>query len=267
MRGYKSLMALYLIRSANCFLRQCRQTVFRSYSTSLFVIKLDESRPESTPSLVEDAKLIHEDADIIVIEKPHNLLCSPGMMEKYNIATAVAEMYNISRVDHMIVHRIDYATSGLLVFARHEKALVELHKQFREKKRLYKRYTAVVKGILPTLEGEIDLPIGRDPSRGPPFFMIHVEEGKRSMTHWTVVKHGVDKTYVHLYPQSGRTHQLRLHMAAIGHPILGDYFYAPDDAYAAAPRLMLHAESLGLVHPVSREDMIFRALCPLKQTV
>eukprot|EP01041_Mallomonas_annulata_P006050 gene6050-12200_t len=233
-----------------------------------FVINFDGTREDFVPGTIADSNLIHADDDIIVFEKPANLLSAPGLKDKYNLATAIAEMYDIPRVDQMLVHRIDYATSGLLVFARSQKALVELHKNFREKRKIFKRYTAVVHGVLPDLEGEIDLPIGRDPIRGPPYFHIDTtENGKPSLTYWTVMKRGDNKTYVHLRPISGRTHQLRLHMAAIGHPILGDFFYAPDDAFNAANRLMLHAETLGLVHPVTKKEMLFKAPCPLKCTV
>ena len=261
-----AIMSFTFFRSHICF--KFSRTILRSrISSKLNIVNFDGTeREEFIPATVDDSNLIYADDDIIVYEKPANLLCSPGARDKYNLATAVSEIYNISRVDHMLIHRIDYATSGLLIFARTEKSLLDLHRQFRERK-IFKRYTAVVHGYLPALEGEIDLPIGRDPVKGPPFFHIDTEDGKPSVTYWKVMKIGNNKTYVHLYPQTGRTHQLRLHMEAIGHPILGDYFYATDDAFRAAGRLMLHAESLGITHPRTKEEMIFTAPCPLEPTV
>ena len=258
---------LFLITFVNCIHMvrsyKCSGKTFRHKSnTKITALNFDETRPNSLPATIEDSNLIYADDDIIVFEKPANLQCSPSIREKYNLASSVSEMYDIPSVDHMIVHRIDYATSGLIIFARTQQALVELHRQFRERENIYKRYTAVVQGYLPSLEGEIDLPIGRDPVRGPPYFHVAPEGGKSSLTYWNVQKIGRNKSYVHLYPQTGRTHQRRIHMAAIGHPILGDFFYAPDDAFHAADRLMLHAESLGLIHPRTKQEMLFKAPCP-----
>jgi tRNA pseudouridine32 synthase / 23S rRNA pseudouridine746 synthase len=163
----------------------------------------------------------------------------------------------------MIVHRLDYATSGVLLFARNEHALKDIHRQFREKNLIFKRYTAIIAGVPSSLEGQIDHPIGRDQIHGPPLRCVDVTLGKPSLTNWVVQGRGTNQTYVQLTPLTGRTHQLRVHLSAIGHPILGDFFYAPDDVFGAASRLMLHAEQLGLTHPTKRKEMLLKAPCPL----
>jgi tRNA pseudouridine32 synthase/23S rRNA pseudouridine746 synthase len=105
----------------------------------------------------------------------------------------------------MIVHRLDYATSGVVVFARNHNALKELHTQFRRKHNIYKRYSAVVQGkISLSTEGEIDLPLGKDPIRGPPLCRVDTEFGKGSKTLWTLQERGRESSYVHLRPITGR---------------------------------------------------------------
>lgn len=227
---------------------------------------INVNRVDFTPSTFEDAAEIYEDDDILVFHKPSNMLSVPGSLDKYNLASEVRKSYNIPRVDHMISHRLDYATSGLIVFARNEESLKNLNNQFRTKNKVYKRYTAIVHGIISVaLEGEITLPLGRDPVRGGP--CVHVdssETGKPSRTEWQVLKRWGNQSYVHLRPLSGRTHQLRVHMSSIGHPIIGDYFYAHDEAYYNPfGRLMLHAEYLGIQHPRTLKDMLFYSPCPL----
>lgn len=223
------------------------------------------TRLDFTPATFADSSKIYEDDDILVYYKPSNLLSVPGTLDKYNLATEVSVLYNIQRVDHMIAHRLDYATSGLIIFARNEDALKSLNQQFRTKDQVYKRYSAIVHGILPAFEGEISLPLGRDPVRGGPY--VHVdnsETGKASRTEWQLIKQGKYQSYIHLRPLTGRTHQLRVHMSSIGYPIIGDYFYAPDEAYYNPyHRLMLHAEYLGIKHPRTLQDMLFHSPCPL----
>ena len=162
----------------------------------------------------------------------------------------------------LAVHRLDYHTSGVICFARNKYALKDLHRQFRSKRSaVYKRYIAKIAGHMETFDGEIDLPINRDHDRGPPFCKVgEGDTGKSSQTRWQVLScHREDcSTLVYLFPTTGRTHQLRIHMAAIGHPILGDEFYAPQDVVNLSPkRLCLHAESLRIIHPRLGHEMEF----------
>ena len=137
-----------------------------------------------------------------------------------------------------------------------------MHKQFRAKQAsIYKRYIAKVAGYMETLDGLIDLPISRDHDRGPPFCKISANgTGKPSLTRWQGLSRcsKENSTLVHLFPATGRTHQLRVHMAIIGHPILGDEFYASQEAIHLSPaRLCLHAESLRITHPRLGHGMEF----------
>jgi tRNA pseudouridine32 synthase/23S rRNA pseudouridine746 synthase len=207
-------------------------------------------------------KLLYVDDDFVVVDKPSLCQSAPGYRVLDSLATRVAQLFRLDRVDKVVVHRLDYATSGLIVFARNDLALLDLHRQFREKGQIYKRYTAVVKGHVAGWEGEVDLPLGKDPVRGPPMCRVDPEHGKPSLTHWTLHARGNGRSHVHLLPQTGRTHQLRIHLASMGHPIVGDLFYAPPEVYREAPRLLLHAEELRMTHPRTRQPMRFVAPCP-----
>lgn len=205
--------------------------------------------------------LLYEDDDMVVYNKSTLTQTVPGFASHDSLVSRVQSKYGVERADQMVVHRLDYATSGVVVFALNVAALRSLHNQFREHHKMYKRYTAIVDGYMRTLEGEVDLPLGRDEERGPPLQCVR-PDGKDSRTEWSVqgMKHG--KTLVHLVPLTGRTHQLRVHMASLGHPILGDLFYAPKDVYYLSRRLLLHAEELHIWHPRLRYPMRFHAPCP-----
>jgi len=235
--------------------------------------------------------LLYADNDLLVYNKPANVLSVPGLHEKDSLAKHIAHTWGLHRVDKMIVHRLDYATSGVLCFARNEAALRMLHNQFRRKE-VRKYYRAVVycsgKDYPSALQGEIRLPIVRDIERGSPFHCIRDPDGvgKQSLTLWTmdgyvsqsqsqskyesIISHSEEKgdfmkgftAMLCMEPRTGRTHQLRIHASATGMPIHGDSFYAPDDVASMAPRLLLHAERLCLVHPFSGRPMQFRAECP-----
>lgn len=209
--------------------------------------------------------LLYRDDDLLVYSKPHNVQTAPGYSETESLTCRIAAEYNLTAVarDQLVVHRLDYATSGIVVFARNTAALSDLHSQFRNRK-TFKRYTALVHGtFLSSLEGEIDLPLGKD-WQNKPLQLVDAEHGKPSRTLWRVVsqcpKRGA--ALVDLRPLTGRTHQLRVHMASIGHPILGDFFYAGQEAYLVARRLCLHAAELRLVHPRTKEPMRFLDPCP-----
>ena len=171
-------------------------------------------------------------------------------------------MFNVERIEHMSPHRLDLATSGIVVFARNLKALRGLSEQFRER-RVRKRYSAIVNGTWSRdSRGEMDLPIGRDSLIGPPCFTIDPIEGRPASTRWEVREKGKKCTHLSLEPLTGRTHQLRLHCAAVGHPILGDFLYSPPDVFLASSRLLLHAEELSLVHPETKMQMSLHAPTP-----
>jgi len=198
---------------------------------------------------------LHADGTLLVLEKPAGLLCVPGRgLDKQDALSARAQAL---WPDALVVHRLDQATSGLMLMARGIEMQRALSQAFAER-RVYKRYQAVVAGRLQApatsdSEGwsEITLPIAADWERRP-LRVIDSALGKPSVTHWRVLAHDkqADATRVELEPVTGRTHQLRVHLAALGHPILGDALYADAATQARAPRLLLHACALGFAHPL-----------------
>ena len=192
----------------------------------------------------------YEDADLLVLQKPSGLLCVPGRgPDKQDCLSARAQE---RWPGALIVHRLDQATSGLVLMARHIDMQRRLSHAFAERQ-VYKRYQAVVQGLLGTVGGdwsEIDLPIAADWERRP-LRVIDPAVGKPSLTRWRLRAQDpvAGTTHVELEPVTGRTHQLRVHLAAIGHPILGDALYADAATQAQAPRLLLHASHLAFTHP------------------
>lgn len=150
-------------------------------------------------------RILYADEDVIFVHKPENSQTAPGFLESNSLATHIQQLFHIPRVDHMIVHRLDYATSGVLVFARHLEALKVLNEQIRNRhaKSFYKRYTAVVNGHFDEMYGEIDLPIGRDNVLGPPLQKINYD-GKLSLTDYRVISQSNSYSLVQLYPRTGR---------------------------------------------------------------
>lgn len=211
-------------------------------------------RPPTEPWLA----VLHEDAALLAFDKPACLLSVPGKPEGHedSLERRAEKAYPGAR----LVHRLDRPTSGVMVFGRTAEAHRRLGRQF-EDRRVAKTYVARVAGAVAGEAGVIDAPLCGDwPNR--PRQMVHFEHGKPAVTAWRVLEREPGATRLELTPATGRTHQLRLHMAWIGHPILGDEFYAPPEIRAAAERLQLHAESLTLRHPESGEEITIRACCP-----
>lgn len=195
--------------------------------------------------------LLHVDAALIVAEKPAGLLAVPGRgPDKQDCLSArIQRRYS----DALVVHRLDMDTSGLICFARGAEAQRRLNRAFEER-RVGKRYCARVLGRLAG-EGEIDLPLCVDWENRPRSKVDH-EHGRPSRTRWRAVGYDTasDTTRVELSPVTGRSHQLRVHLAALGFPILGDPLYAPP---AQAPRMCLHAMALALFHPADGRPVEF----------
>lgn len=183
--------------------------------------------------------LVHLDAHLLVADKPADLLCVPGRGP--DKADCLVARVQASWPDALVVHRLDMATSGLVLFGRGPAMHRALSMAF-EARQVHKRYEAVVAGLVADEAGEVTLPLLADWPRRP-LQKVDLAAGKPSHTRWQVLSRDVaaGTTRLALQPLTGRTHQLRLHLAAIGHPILGDEFYAPPAVLAAAPRLLLHA--------------------------
>jgi tRNA pseudouridine32 synthase/23S rRNA pseudouridine746 synthase len=200
-------------------------------------------------------ELIYQDDSLLVVNKPAGLLAVPGRgKDKQDCLSARLQQ---TFPDALVVHRLDMATSGLMVFARRAGMQRRLSQMFQERE-VSKRYLAIVSGMLEQEVGEINLPLISDwPNR--PKQMVDHTLGKPSLTRYRLLGMENGNSRVELEPVTGRTHQLRVHLAAIGHPILGDALYG--DA-SSMPRLLLHACSLSFNHPVSSEPLNFASPAP-----
>lgn len=197
---------------------------------------------------------VHEDAHLLVLDKPAGLLCVPGRGEdKQDCLSARAQQ---QWPDALIVHRLDMGTSGLVVMARGLEMQRALSAAFADRE-MHKRYEAIVDGVMPQRDdwSLIDAPLMADWPRRP---LQKIDPaGKPSLTRWRALASGPAATHVLLEPLTGRSHQLRVHLLSIGHPILGDALYGDAALQARAPRLLLHARELGFVHPATREALHF----------
>ncbi len=228
--------------------------------------------------------VIHRDERILVLNKPTGLLSVPGIgPDKQDcLAVRAAAEFPGAR----IVHRLDRDTSGVIIMAFDAEAHRELSRQFHDRE-VRKRYIAIVAGLVEDEAGEINLPMRKDmdPANAPRQVIDH-EQGRSAVTRYRVLERGpvnslsphhltpspqeegeaerdaLMTTRLELQPITGRSHQLRLHLKCIGHPILGDDLYAPPEAEQMADRLLLHAEALWVAHPGTAEPMTFEAPCP-----
>lgn len=203
-------------------------------------------------------EVLHRDEDLLVVNKPSGLLSVPGKAAEH--ADCIEARAQQAYPEARIVHRLDMDTSGILVLAMNAAAHRHLGLQF-ERRKTQKTYVAKVWGQLAGDEGEVDLPLICDWPNRPKQMVCH-ERGKPALTRWKVVERDGATTRVRLYPLTGRSHQLRVHMLALGHPIAGDRFYAKGAALEASDRLALHAEELTLHHPADGRLVTFRADCP-----
>lgn len=213
---------------------------------------MDSYSPPDTP-----LDILHQDHELLIVNKPSGLLSVPG--RGAHLADCLIARIQAVFPEALLVHRLDRDTSGVMVFAMTPHAQRHLGLQF-EKRQVKKVYVARVYGTVDGDEGTVDLPLIVDWPNRPKQHVDH-ENGKPAVTDWKVAKRGDTETRMRLFPQTGRSHQLRVHMLALGHPILGDPFYASGPALEA-PRLMLHAESLRLRHPDGGRGMTFKAKCP-----
>ena len=203
-------------------------------------------------------EIIHADNQIVLVNKPHDLLSVPGRGpdNQNSVLLQLQQQFPTIR----IVHRLDCATSGVMVLALDADSHRALSIQFQERKTA-KQYVARIYGRPSEESGSVDLPLRCDWDNRPKQ-MVDFEKGKPALTHWQVIEYSASCTRVALTPITGRSHQLRVHMQAMGHPIAGDRFYASGEALAAADRLHLHAERLELFHPLSGERVSFTVPCP-----
>lgn len=205
----------------------------------------------------EPLEILHEDAQIVAVNKPAGLLSVPG--KGADLADCLLARLKAAFPDTLLVHRLDRDTSGVMVFALTRHAQRHLGLQF-EKRHVRKTYVARVWGRLIPKTGTVDLPLTVDWPNRPRQMVCH-ETGRAAITDWRVLGEAGDTTRVRLMPHTGRSHQLRVHMLALGHPILGDPLYASGEA-ARYDRLMLHSEELRIKHPEGGASIRFRVPAP-----
>lgn len=237
------------------------------YSIAILVQRVIHS-----PVNVEGVEIICRDDHLIGLNKPSGLLSVPGVGP--DKCDCLAARVQAVLPEARIVHRLDRDTSGVIVMALDPDTHRELSRQFQDREAI-KRYIAIAAGQVAEPQGTIDLPIRKDLD-DPPRQVVDFAKGKPSVTHWRVSMpprasgrragdsggERLPTTRLELRPVTGRSHQLRVHLKEIGHPILGDDLYAPPEVLAAADRLMLHAEYLMVVDPYTAEPREFVAACP-----
>ncbi|MEM9938849.1 MAG: RluA family pseudouridine synthase [Pseudomonadota bacterium] len=207
--------------------------------------------PPYTPPAADRLQIVHADGDCIVANKPSGLLSVPGLgPEKAFCAQSILkDQFGEAHT----VHRLDMDTSGLIIFARTKDAQRHLSHQFQQR-RVAKTYEAIVSGVVAEASGVIDLPIAKYSLQRP---LRHIDpDGQFALTRWQVIARGLTATRLCLIPETGRSHQLRLHLKSIGHPVLGDAFYGDK---ARSNRLLLHAKALSFQPPSTIDKLTFQA--------
>lgn len=249
--------------------RACGSQSYRVAAGETVTVDLQERDPDGTPVPAEDIPLdiVYEDEDVIVVNKPRGMVVHPGAGSETGTLENALRAHcgeHLSRVNgdirRGIVHRIDKDTSGLLVAAKNDRAHEHLAKQFFDHT-ITRKYYALVYDDLKQDTGTIDLPIGRDPGNR----LRRAVNGigpKRAVTHYRVLERFGRATYVECTLETGRTHQIRVHMAAIHHPLVGDPLYGSRRDRRSAKGQYLHAGVLGFVHPRTEEYMEFTRPLP-----
>lgn len=228
----------------------------------------DRREPEIVPIAVPDLGIVHDDDDIVVVDKPAGVAAHPSVgWEGPTVLGALAAAgYRIATTGTAerqgVVHRLDVGTSGLMVVAKTERAYTALKRAFKERE-VEKIYHAVVQGHPDPLAGTIDAPIGRHPSHSWKFAVI--PDGKDSVTHYETLEAFPGASLLEIHLETGRTHQIRVHMAAHRHPCVGDPLYGADPTLSARlglSRQWLHAHELAFTHPATGEWAAFRSEYP-----
>ena len=214
--------------------------------------------PIYNPPLEPYISILHRDESLLVLDKQSGLLSVPGRDPALadSLATRVQKQFPSA----LMINRLDKDTSGIILMSLNKKAHAAIARQF-ESRTTKKIYQAIVWGELTGESGDIDLPLAIDPDNKPRH-RVDLDNGRPSQTQWRVLERlPLPATRLELRPLTGRTHQLRVHLKALGHPILGDEFYASSEALAASERLLLHAEELSFQHP-DGHDVTFHVPAP-----
>ena len=254
-----------LIRDGHCRVGENVETKTGFKLSAGMEIELEV--PDAAPAHIEaqdiDIRIVYQDADVAVVYKPSGMVVHPaaGNLDGTLVNALLRHLDSLSGIGGEIrpgiVHRIDKDTSGLLLVAKNDKSHVSLSEQIRAHA-VHRAYKAIVQGGFRTDEGVVDAPIGRHPSDRKR--MAIVPNGREAQTHWQVLEPLRGATLIEARLTTGRTHQIRVHMASIGHPVLGDPVYGPKKMpYPVSGGQLLHAYRIGFVHPTTGEEMIFEA--------
>lgn len=208
---------------------------------------MQELPPYLVPHSTEEIAILFQDSDLLLVRKPTLLLSIPGRhpLNKDCLITRLQQQYPSAS----IVHRLDLDTSGIMVIPLNKPTHAHISRQFQQRE-VRKTYHAIVYGVVEPDEGEVDLPIKSDWERRPLQKICH-EKGRSALTFFEVLERQTDRSRMLLKPVTGRSHQLRIHMRELGHPILGCDMYAHETALGMADRLMLHASKLEFTHPTT----------------
>ena len=226
--------------------------------------RMDLFLKEEVPEEIEPVELpfgiVYEDDDLMVVDKPADMPVHPSMKNHDNTLANAAAWYGRTKGDSFVyrcVNRLDRDTTGLLILAKHILSATGLYGQMRARE-IRRTYLAIVKGMIRE-EGTIDLPVGRKEDSAIER-MIDLEHGERAVTHYLPVRHGKDWTLIECRLETGRTHQIRVHMSSFGHPLIGDFLYGRREEQM--PRQALHSWKLSFVHPIMGRPMEFVSPLP-----
>lgn len=224
---------------------------------------VEEKKPGMLKAQNLPLDIVYEDKDLAIINKPSGLVVhpAPGNYEHTLVNALLHHFKNLSDINPQrpgIVHRLDKDTSGLLVIAKNNATHLALSKQFA-KHSIKRKYIAIVKGKMEFDENVVELPIGRHPVKRKSMSVSFGQNSKYARTYYRTLKRTNDFSLLELEPFTGRTHQLRVHLAYIGHPILGDSKYGKNNEFK---RLCLHAKSIGFIHPGSGNFIEFSSNVP-----
>ena len=226
--------------------------------------RMDLFLKEEVPEEIEPVELpfgiVYEDDDLMVVDKPADMPVHPSMKNHYNTLANAAAWYGRTKGDSFVyrcVNRLDRDTTGLLILAKHILSATGLYGQMRARE-IRRTYLAIVKGMIRE-EGTIDLPVGRKEDSAIER-MIDLEHGERAVTHYRPVRQGKDWTLIECRLETGRTHQIRVHMSSFGHPLIGDFLYGSREEQM--PRQALHSWKLSFVHPIMGRPMEFVSPLP-----
>ena len=208
--------------------------------------------------IFNEIEILYTDNHLLIVNKPSMLLSVPGRGEDKQ--DCLVSRLAVKFPSVLTVHRLDWETSGLTVLALDKDTHRQLSRQFQERQ-VNKEYTAIVDGLLKDSYGEINLPLRCDWENRPRQIVDH-KQGKASQTFWECLEHLSDRSRILLTPVTGRSHQLRVHLQQIGHPILGDPLYASPETLALADRLLLHATGLEFTHPKNSKRLKFCSSAP-----